>query len=438
MDGKRPIVWKRLTWSSGTKTKIRVARLILVSIILLFAVSTLLVQYRHSSPIRSRHWVHTKPKPKVVVAAPQPPAEEVTGEVERTRREAQLVPDFTQRRRAQNQEIFSVVAQHFQTVQLLKSGRGPDLNVAIPSLPRTEADTGRANLLVLKRTLDSFVSRGSLKNQSVRILLVNNEPAPGIHSAFEQLKALQSAEYPDVDFLHNHHVMRLRNAKRRFPSIDNAVYQHSLDVVATIMLIYPRLSVNSMYIFHEDDFPACEGWLDGVRNLIAGADKLFAECWSLNPIMKASKWQSPRILRAAFGTAGWRGLRASHAMAGIVVPAAALPSIVRYILHRIEEAPPDHILVEWLLGAGSSPWESTQCPFFICRKNHFTHHGGNVSTFAGRRYDDSQLPQCGDALTRRGLFRDGERFDDEQCPSDEIYPCPEEIGRRVAAARARS
>lgn len=269
---------------------------------------------------------------------------------------------------------------------------------------------------LLQDVLKSFLDEDHMKQQAI-VLVVNNSPMYGSHSALDEWTGQKRRGFAHVHVVDNpylHAILDLAPAWGQNSSVSSRSKHHLLDVIGTLMVAYRRIPASSLYMFHEDDFVSCPGALQAIWRGINDANHYFCACTSHKTL------QSHHT-----GLKAWRGIRFTHGMAGIVVPAAAIPSIALYMLQSAERVPVDHALVEWILGAGEAPWQSDLCPYFVVKENWFEHMGQSLSTFHGRRH--VQGLRCGDQMTPIGIFRKGEAFDEKACATDRIYPCAASI-----------
>lgn len=321
-------------------------------------------------------------------------------------------------------ELWSFLKTYFRNVQPADTGHW--LTIGIPSRTRPDAETHRAILESLFQSLrqDSLPP----KDRSV-VLVVNNEPMPGAHPALQPFQ--NNASFPHVRIVENYHLetmLELKGGWKQGNLIPHPVQQQMLDVISMLMIAYRQMPYSGLFMFHEDDFVACSGAVPAIRRAVQQAQQMFRHCTS-------SKSTEAKHNGLKF----WRALRLTYGLAGIIVPAAALPSVAFYMLQRIENVPVDHAMVEWALGAGSAPWQSDACPYFVNRHNLFEHssQGDRLSTFQWKRTmaRGSWFPSCHEELNNsKPIFRAEEYFDAVECPpSAEVWPCAATVLKRKRA-----
>lgn len=315
-------------------------------------------------------------------------------------------------------QLFAFIKQYFRNTEPPAATDGPWLTIGIPSRPRSDT---RKQKMILENVFESLREKQAAPDLFTRmsILVVNNSPLHGAHPALDEVLKRGKEAYPHVHLKDNpflQTMLDLGHGWKHNSTVGARVKHHLLDVLSTLMVAYRFSPISSLYMFHEDDFVACPGATHAVRRSIADANARFAAC-------------TGRTAKSHHnGLKSWRGIRLTFGMAGIVIPAAAIPSVAFYLLQAVERVPVDHALVEWILGAGEAPWQHDVCPYFVVRENMFEHLGNEFSTFQGRKH--RQQMSCRENMTRIGIFRKGEAFDEQECPHDRMYPCASSIFHR--------
>lgn len=279
---------------------------------------------------------------------------------------------------------------------------------------------------MLHAVFKSLKEEQPTSSRQATIMIINTSPLPGSHQALHETLEENRTSYPYVRVEDNPYLQTMFDLGKKWKQTQAVIRPASnqlLDVISTLMVAYTSIPLSAYYMFLEDDFVACPGALQEIHIAVRTANKRFAELCTSHKTVGAEH----------NGLKGWRGIRFTHGMAGILVPAAAIPSIAFYMLKTSERIPVDHALVEWILGAGEAPWQSDVCPYFIVRQNWFVHKGGQLSTFRGRVHPT--YLSCGDNMTSESIFRKGEAFDGNECPKDVMFPCMATIRRRRQATK---
>lgn len=121
---------------------------------------------------------------------------------------------------------------------------------------------------------------------------------------------------------------------------------------------------------------------------------------------------------SAYAPMGWSALRVSYGMNGVVLPAQDLPIFADYLMSRLVDRPPDHVVVEWFAA------ETDKARAYLSQRRNmaFRHnlflHLGKVSSIAK---GDRSTPSCFEELG--ALMVDVEKFDITGCADDDISPC---------------
>lgn len=150
-------------------------------------------------------------------------------------------------------------------------------------------------------------------------------------------------------------------------------------------------------LFGEDDFTVCEHGLRALHYLISKTNDVFPD---------------------------WIGLRVSYGFNGIVIKYKDVPLVEQFFKQQVSNAlqtsdyehavintPPDHLMYQFL--------KSQEPRKLVVFRYNLFYHIGQISTFENRQL--SYTPQCYQYMY--DWLLEGERFHNEDCPNDDIWPC---------------
>jgi len=133
------------------------------------------------------------------------------------------------------------------------------------------------------------------------------------------------------------------------------------------------------------------------------------------------------LIRKAYSYApDWLALRTSVGFNGVLVKGKDAPSLAGYIEAHKQRRPPDHLFSEWIqrpIGGGDKlagrDSRAAGRPFFAFRHNILYHVGSQSSLGHESRVI---TPKCYDTL--KDWLQPVEMFHIDQCPHDDVWPCP--------------
>lgn len=274
------------------------------------------------------------------------------------------------------------------------------LHIIIPTVSRSGNNTN-----YLEKTLDSVMvqtnspnSAFSLQNGRIKITVINHNEPGKRHQFFDSSKKKYLSKQPELS---KHLEFITANAPSKANLVLNKLLPRTFlqthDVAWSLRYLANLQTSNQLnselILFMEDDFIMCPHGMLALAYFIEKATHHFPD---------------------------WAALRASYGFNGIILKPEDLPffgaNFEEYVTSQVV-TPPDHLMY-YLFQKMETEWRRK----LVVYRNNLFFHIGDVSSFDGRpaRYN----PACHQYMY--DWLMENERFNNKDCPKDDISPCPVE------------